>query len=174
MLACSEILQKTPDSGRRQGEGLPTHARGAGGSATVTSTWAGVTTTILSVFQSGALRIENLPAGSLAVGAILQTTTMRQTLLIILTGVFFSSCKTDNNVTPAPEILPTYYTFSGQIGTYDNSTLVSADNDLIICGNSGTNLLVLKITKAGSQIWRKDILAGDGSSASGVAQTTNQ
>ena len=96
-------------------------------------------------------------------------------LYILLTLILFYSCKKDKEPEPiTPETSPTYFTFGGQIGTYDNSTLVSTDNNLIICGNSGTNLSVLKISKAGSQIWRKDFAAGNGSTTSGITETSSQ
>src|SRR5690348_7357362 len=93
----------------------------------------------------------------------------------ILTLALLCSCKKDKEVVPtAPEPNPIYFTFSGQIGTNDNSTVVSSDNNLIICGNSGTNLSVLKITKGGTQQWRKDFAAGNNSSASSIIQSPSQ
>lgn len=67
-----------------------------------------------------------------------------------------------------PGIQPTFFTFNGQIGARDNSTFISSDNNLIICGNSGDSLSILKITKAGVQVWRKDFGAGDGSYAASI------
>ncbi len=81
-----------------------------------------------------------------------------------------TSCKKDDDIPPTPEPQPNYFTFTGQVGTNDNSTVVSNDDNLIICGNTGSNLSILKITKTGTQIWRNDFEAGNNSSASGVAE----
>ncbi len=95
---------------------------------------------------------------------------MKQLTIFTLIILFFTSCKKDKDIPPTPELQPNYFTFTGQIGTNDNSTAVSMDDNLIICGNSGSNLFILKITKAGTQIWRNDFGAGNGSAASGVAE----
>lgn len=99
---------------------------------------------------------------------------MKQLTIFILTILFLASCKKDEDIPPTIEPQPNYFSFTGQIGTNDNSTVVSSDNNLVICGNSGTNLSILKITKAGSQVWRKDFTAGTNSSASAITQTPSQ
>lgn len=96
---------------------------------------------------------------------------MKKVLLLISVVLLFEACAKDKNGTAGR---PVYYTFNGQIGANDNSTLVSADNYLIICGNSGGNISILKISKTGTQIWRKDFAAGNMSSASGIAATGSQ
>jgi hypothetical protein len=100
---------------------------------------------------------------------------LKQLTIFLLTLFFITSCNKDKDITPIPGLQPTYFTFNGQIGTNDNSTLISSDSNLIICGNSGGNLSILKITKAGAQVWRKDFGAGNGSFASGiVASSSNE
>ena len=96
-------------------------------------------------------------------------------ILLILTVTFFSSCKKDK-VEPQPTnpTTPTYYTFEGMIGTNDNSTVVTNDNNLTVCGNSNNNICLLKISKTGNQIWRKDFTAGNNTSASALVETSNQ
>jgi len=94
-----------------------------------------------------------------------------QIIIIIMTFLSLASCKKDEDNTL---LEPSYIKFTGDIGTNDNSTLISYDQNLIICGNSGANISVLKISKSGNQIWRKDFFAGKGSSAYGIAQTSNQ
>jgi hypothetical protein len=95
---------------------------------------------------------------------------MKQLSIIILTILFLASCKKDKDIPPTPEPQQNYFTFTGQIGTNDNSTVVSNDDNLIICGNTGSNLSILKITKTGTQIWRNDFGAGNTSSTSGVTE----
>lgn len=64
----------------------------------------------------------------------------------------------------------TYYSFSGDIGVNDNSTCFSNDGNLLICGNNGSDISVLKITKSGTQVWRKDFNAGVESEASSITE----
>jgi hypothetical protein len=100
---------------------------------------------------------------------------MKYLSLITFTIVLFLvSCKKDKDIPPEPETQPTYFTFSGEIGTNDNSTLVSSDDNLVICGNSDTNICILKITKSGNLLWRKDFFCGYGSQASGIVESSNQ
>jgi hypothetical protein len=99
---------------------------------------------------------------------------MKLQTLFLAAILLLSSCKKEENIPPTSETQATYYTFAGEIGNTDNSTLVTADNNLIICGNTGASLSIFKISKSGNQIWRNDFLAGSGSQASGIAQTTNQ
>ena len=85
------------------------------------------------------------------------------------------SCKKDEpEQTPTPAAQPTYFSFSGKIGTNDNSTVVSGDNNLIICGNSGGSISLMKISKTGTQKWRKDFFTGNGSTASGISESGSQ
>ncbi len=95
---------------------------------------------------------------------------MKKLFILIIISLIWA-CRKDTDPDPTPEPNPTYFTFNGLIGTNDNSTLVSSDNNLVICGNSGTNLSILKITKAGSEIWRKDFTAGNNSFASAITQS---
>lgn len=52
---------------------------------------------------------------------------------------------------------PIYHTFEGFIGANDNSTIVTADNNLLICGSTGSDILLTKISKGGDLIWRSEI-----------------
>src|SRR5690554_4345901 len=98
---------------------------------------------------------------------------MRKILPIILTLVLLSSCKKDEKEKSSVQTTPTYFTFDGKIGTNDNSTIASNDNNLIICGNSGNNISIIKITKTGNEIWRNDFDAGNMSEAYSLVQTSN-
>jgi hypothetical protein len=93
-------------------------------------------------------------------------------LLFILTILFLSSCDKEKN--PEEPIKdPIYFIFNGQIGTNDNSTVVSKDNNLIICGNNGDNISLIKVSKLGDEVWRKDFSAGNMSSCSSLVETEN-
>lgn len=90
--------------------------------------------------------------------------------------VLYSSCKEDPQVPVLPDPTPNLVTFEGEIGVNDNSTITSNDNNLLICGNTGiigSGICLIKISKTGDQIWRKDIIAGDGIVASGIAESAN-
>ncbi len=80
---------------------------------------------------------------------------MKHLLLPFLTLLFLFSCKKDDN-DPVPEPEPTYYSFEGAIGTHDNSTIIAADQNLLICGFNLGNLSLLKISKSGTTIWQKE------------------
>lgn len=92
--------------------------------------------------------------------------------LFILTMFFLSSCNKEKN--PEGTLSnPTYYVFNGKIGTNDNSTVVSKDNNLIICGNADDNISLIKISKLGESIWRKDFSAGNMSSGLALVKIEN-
>jgi hypothetical protein len=91
-------------------------------------------------------------------------------VIFILTGLIVLSCKKDKD---EPLAHPVYHTFEGHIGTNDNSTIVSSDNNLIICGNLNNNISILKISKTGRLIWRNDFNAGNMSSSSGIMETNS-
>lgn len=84
--------------------------------------------------------------------------------------LLITACKKDNIETQGK---PTYYSYNGFIVTNDNSTLMSFDNSLIICGISGNYISILKISKTGEQIWQKDIDGENQSFASGITETSN-
>ena len=88
-------------------------------------------------------------------------------------NIVLSSCKKDDEEINPTETFPTYFTFSGGIGTNDNSTIISSDNNLIICGNLNDNISIIKISKTGEEIWRSDFNAGNMSEAYSITQTTD-
>jgi hypothetical protein len=98
---------------------------------------------------------------------------MKQLAIFILTVMFLASCKKNTTTSPTPEPEPNYFTFNGQIGTNDNSTVDSNDDNLVICGNYNNNICILKISKTGNQIWRKDFYSGFGSEASGMIESSD-
>lgn len=98
----------------------------------------------------------------------------RLTTLIFLILISIFACNDDN---PEPEITEANYSiFDGSIGISDNSTIVSSDNNLIICGNANNGGLwtLIKITKLGKELWRKDFAGDDWlSSSCALAETEN-
>lgn len=98
---------------------------------------------------------------------------MRRILPIIITIVILSSCKKDDEEIKPTETTPTYFTFNGEIGTNDNSTIVSHDNNLIICGNLDNNITILKTSDSGTEIWRNDFNAGNMSEATALVESEN-
>jgi hypothetical protein len=91
--------------------------------------------------------------------------------ILILTMLLLSSCNKEN---PEGKLSnPVYFLFNGQIGTNDNSTVVSMDDNLIICGNSDGKISLLKISKSGEEIWRKDLSAGNMSSGDALVNIEN-
>lgn len=93
--------------------------------------------------------------------------------VLILIILILISCKKEGKETKPTEAEPTFFTFSGLIGASDNSTIVSEDNNLIICGNLDNYVSVLKISKSGNKIWRSDFYAGNNGEAKSMTQTSN-
>src|SRR5689334_3655404 len=98
---------------------------------------------------------------------------MKHLLLPFLALLLLSSCKKDQNDPVIPEPDPTYHSFTGEIGTIDNSTIISDDDNLLVYGRTAINLCVLKISKSGSLIWRNEFYAGPFTFAGGIAQTSD-
>jgi len=96
---------------------------------------------------------------------------MKQIFLFFMIGLILGSChKNKPETTPIENYsYPTYNFFNGEIGASDNSTLVSFDDNLIICEYSS----IIKVSKSGDKIWQKQINAGVGSKASSIAETDN-
>lgn len=100
----------------------------------------------------------------------------KSTAIIILLLFTLVACK-EENTEPAHN-QPTYFTFNGSIGHHDNSTLVSADNHLIICGMTNkSDWSLIKTTYSGAEVWRKDFPTSDqslqGINGCALAETEN-
>jgi len=96
---------------------------------------------------------------------------MKKKLPIILIAILWlSSCRDRSDDIIPTESNPNFFTFNGQIGTNDHSTIVSYDNNLLICGNSGDSILVLKISKSGDEIWRNVFLAENFNKARSITE----
>jgi hypothetical protein len=79
---------------------------------------------------------------------------MKNTKLIssILTIFILFACAKKK----APVPLPTYHSFTGSISAIDNSTIKSNDGNFIICGKNNDAIFVLKTSKTGSLLWRRE------------------
>jgi outer membrane protein assembly factor BamB len=100
---------------------------------------------------------------------------MKMVLPLLSILLLCNSCKKD----PGDPILPDEPTpdlkvFEGQIGANDNSTIATPDNALLICGYNGNDLFVIKTSKEGALIWRKDIYANGAGKAYGITQIENE
>ena len=81
-------------------------------------------------------------------------------LLLFLVFIILFACK-KNDTEPESEE-SNYKTFYGSIGNNDNSTIVSSDDHLIICGmNYEYDWSLIKTTKSGQQVWRRDLSIND-------------
>ncbi len=95
-------------------------------------------------------------------------------LLILFSAILLcSSCKKDTEDPIIVDPMPMIHSFQGEIGVHDNSTIFSVDHNLLIAGNTPSGICAMKLSKTGSQIWRMDYETGDGSTASGIAQSSN-
>lgn len=91
---------------------------------------------------------------------------MKKISLAFLLILFFAGCKKQTTNTPDPAqnpagTGPVFYAHEGQIGIDDNSGLLSYDDNLIICGtNHSGQALLIKSSKTGNQIWKKEFAIG--------------
>ncbi len=96
---------------------------------------------------------------------------MRQLISVLIFCLLIISCKkSDTDELVYPEPLPTYFTQQGNIGNFDHSTICSISNNLLFCGNTTNNITVLRTTKTGDLLQRKDIYAGYMSVAHAIAE----
>ncbi|MEO6133470.1 MAG: hypothetical protein ABIQ02_16640 [Saprospiraceae bacterium] len=77
----------------------------------------------------------------------------------------------DKNDPVIPDPSPTYYTFEGSIGTNDNSTIITNDQNLLISGTNSGKVCLLKISESGLLLWRKDFEENSGPLTSVVQST---
>lgn len=96
---------------------------------------------------------------------------MKQSTLLAILFLFVAACKKEKPEQPATA---NYHSFTGDMGTNDNSTCYSNDGNLLICGNNRSDLSILKITKWGSQIWQKNFNAGIQSEASSIIELNGE
>lgn len=89
---------------------------------------------------------------------------------IVFLLVAFLACKKQNIVIPKPPDQNKTYTYPGVIGACDNSSILSKDNNIVLCGNFESKILLIKTTKSGKKIWRKEIEAGNGSSVRSLSE----
>ncbi len=97
---------------------------------------------------------------------------MRAIITISIIWLFlFSACKKNDNDQENNE--PTYYLFNGTIGASGNSTCLSLDDNLILCGNYNEKISLIKVSKSGEEVWRNDFDAGNMSSVKSLTQSEN-
>lgn len=85
------------------------------------------------------------------------------------------SCKKDNQGSEYQKpTIPFPFAIEGQIGTFDNSSIMSDDGNFIICGNKNEQVLIIKVSKFGKAEWAEDYNINSSSSASGIAETVNK
>ncbi len=94
---------------------------------------------------------------------------MKKILGLILCTVVLLCCKKqeDGSIPNTLKISK----HSGQINSSENAVVMDADSNLFICGNQGPNIFILKTTKEGQTLWRKEFSAGGTSKAYGIVET---
>ena len=98
---------------------------------------------------------------------------MGKTFLIFLTILFFCSCKKEQD--DLQNIFPTHFLYEGEIGSSNNSTLISKDNNLVICGNGNTGgICIVKISKSGDLIWKNEFSKGYECGSNSIAESDNE
>lgn len=83
--------------------------------------------------------------------------------ILILALIALFACKKDNSEPEMENNEPNYFTFDGSTLRSDNSTIVTSDNNLIIGCNANIdfNWTLIKTTKLGQELWKKNIVAED-------------
>ena len=88
--------------------------------------------------------------------------------LVFFAFLILFSCNedlcTDKNITPE------YFTYSGRIGAVNNSTILSSDGNVVICGNSDSTNIIFKISQEGTLIWRNEFETGNNGLTVGIAE----
>ena len=96
---------------------------------------------------------------------------MRIYLIILLFGITFFSC--DKEKPDPTDNEPTFYLFPGYIGNSNQSAVKSNDDNILICGYQGIDVILLKVSKNGDEIWRSSFDPGKNSTATALVQTNN-
>jgi hypothetical protein len=100
---------------------------------------------------------------------------MKKINLIVLITLILTSCSKDDPV--GNDGLLTRFTNDGEIELSDHSTLISKDNNLIICGNQNNcrnGIVILKITKAGELVWKTEFTKGYECNLSSIYENENE
>ncbi len=100
---------------------------------------------------------------------------IKKLLYISLIFISFSSCKKDKEDGRfySQAVEPNYILHIGEIGISDQSSIISNDNNLLVCGNESNELLLLKTNKSGNLIWKKKFSAGLNSKAYSLTENSN-
>lgn len=93
---------------------------------------------------------------------------MKQLSLLGIILLCLSACKKEKTQEEDPAAQ--FHTFTGELPTNGNSTILAADGNLLLCGNIGNDLSILKITKSGTQLWQKTFNTGTQSKASSITE----
>ncbi|MEP7265956.1 MAG: hypothetical protein ABI772_15740 [Bacteroidota bacterium] len=87
-------------------------------------------------------------------------------LLIIVTVLFYSCKKEGEEYLPLETVTvtaPNYYFFSdARLFPYDFSTIKSSDDNIVMCAKSNAGCCIMKVSKSGNLIWKKDFYQGSG------------
>ncbi|HPE57626.1 MAG TPA: hypothetical protein PK904_14560 [Bacteroidales bacterium] len=102
---------------------------------------------------------------------------MKKTILFSLIILSVLSCRKyveeyDDPIIPLPaDSLFTLYTAECLLWYDQNSSILTHDSNLILAGSKDNNLLFLKITKSGEEIWRNEFFDGNMSFINSIVQS---
>ena len=97
---------------------------------------------------------------------------MKKLSLLGILFIFLAACKKEKNKEADP--VAKFHTFVGELAENGNSTILSADGNLLICATVGSDLSIIKTTKSGTQVWQKNFYTGTQSSASSITQLNGE
>ncbi len=96
---------------------------------------------------------------------------MRNLLFFLFTISVLPSCEEKCEINHQS---PHYYTYTGTIAATNNSSILSYDDRILICGNMQTESIVFKIEKDGDIVWRSICDAHETTLLTGLAEHTDQ
>jgi hypothetical protein len=97
---------------------------------------------------------------------------MKKLIWIFLVTFVLASCQKEEDFSFTGRFKNSY-SFEGIINSNDNSTLISKDGNVVICCNNYDLISILKVSKSGKKLLRKDYSIWNSSIANAIVQTSN-
>lgn len=97
---------------------------------------------------------------------------MKKLIWIFSLIIFITSCQKEEDFSFTGRFKNSY-SFEGYINSNDNSTLISKDGNVVICCNNYDLISILKVSKSGKKLFRKDYSIWSSSVANSIVQTPN-
>jgi hypothetical protein len=97
---------------------------------------------------------------------------MKKLIWILPLIIFIASCHKEEDFRFTSRFKNSY-SFEGRINSNDNSTLISNDGNVVICCNNYDLISILKVSKTGKKLFRKDYSIWSSSVANSIVQSAD-